>query len=102
MGSIGGGIPFPGDGAVELPDPGRVEIPDIDLCGGVVEDRCQDLKAALHQVPRLIVVRKIDAVEQVGPVPGVSHDRIRESLFSKPGPDPLGMSECGGMFFIGR
>ncbi len=38
----------------------------------------------------------------MSPVPGVSHDWIREPLFGEPGPDPLRMCECCSVLLIGR
>ena len=74
-------ITFSRDGSVHLPDTGRVEVRSVHSDRAVRKHGIQHLQAPLHQVAALLVIRKIDPIEQVCPVPRVGHNRVRPPPF---------------------
>ncbi len=101
MGSIGGGIPFPGDGAVELPDPGCIRDSGVDGAGAIVETLCKGSEAPLDEIPAGLIVCEVDPVEEVGTVPGVCPDRLREALVFEPPGDLFCFFQGLGVFLVG-
>ena len=74
---VSGAVTLSAHRAVELPYPGSVEVRCIDLRNCIVEHRGKDFKTTLHQVPRCIIIRKVNPVEQVCTVPGIRKERSR-------------------------
>ena len=77
---VGCVVSLPGGRAVEFPDPGRVEVRGVHGDRSPREERVKNREASFHQVHRLVVIRQVDSVEQMGAVPRVGHDRRRPSL----------------------
>jgi len=66
---VGGIVTLPAHRPVELPDPGSVVVRGIDRCPLIIKESRQHLEGPLHQVPALVIIREINPVEEMSPIP---------------------------------
>ena len=95
-------VALAGGGAVELPDPPGVEVRRVAADGLVREEPVEDTEASFDKPGRVLIVREVNAVQEVGTIPGVGPDGVREPLSSEPVGDLLRTPESRCMFRIGR
>ena len=93
-------VTLPGNRTVELPDAGSVEVRRIHAHPLIREERVKRREARLHERGCRLIVRQVNAVEQVCPVAGVRPDRVRETEPGNPPGNLIGFRQSEAMLFI--
>ena len=91
-----------GQGPVHLEDARRVVGREIDAHLSIIEPKRQGFKAGLHKLPCVVIVRQVDAVEEVCSVPAVRHERLRPAKLPQPFSTLDGPVERSFMLLLGR
>ncbi|OPZ43447.1 MAG: hypothetical protein BWY93_01239 [Euryarchaeota archaeon ADurb.BinA087] len=80
---VRGVVPLPAHRPVQLPDPCSVVVRRVDRGRSVIKHGSQDLETSLHQVPGPVIIRQVDLIDEMSPVPRISDDWVRPSQLSQ-------------------